>query len=168
MRALNLQHGFALSLLLVGAGCGKGTYPLQGRVTLDGKPVERAMVHFIPEAESSPRLAFAMTDIEGRFVVATFQNNDGILPGIYRVTITNAENTIAPLGPPSGDQETNALAMAAYRQQVESLKKKPAVPGKLPVVFAELDTTPLRWKVPEDGRIADFDLKWEAAAAPRP
>lgn len=162
------MHGFrrivlgSLAVLSVCAvGCGKDIYPVKGRVTVDGKPVVKAMVRFLPDENSSPRLAYGETNENGEFTMATFKTNDGVLPGVYRVTITNPDNTMPPLGPPSGDAEDNAKAMLNYRRQWEEMKKRPQVRGQLPVLYAELETTPLRWTVPADGRVADFNIKTE-------
>jgi hypothetical protein len=148
----------AVPLLLAGAGCGKSIYPLQGRVTLDGKPVPNAMVRLVPENQTSPRLAYGQTDADGRFVLSTFGGNDGILPGTYRVTVSNPDNTMPPLGAPSGNEEENAKAMQEYRRRYEEMKKRAPIKGQLPVMYAEPDMTPLRWKVPEDGAEANLEL----------
>jgi hypothetical protein len=160
------MHSFKLApwlpvvpLLLFGAGCGKSTSPVSGRITVDGKPVATAMVYFIPENDSAPRHAFGMTDADGKFAMNSFAGDkSGVLPGSYKVTIAHSSNTVPPMGAPSGNEEDNARAMKDYRQRQEEMRKKPTAPGDLPAVYAEANSTPLRFKVPQDGQIANFDL----------
>jgi hypothetical protein len=79
----------AVALLLLSlAGCGPRlpqTYPVKGRVTLDGKPVAGAGVLLIPK-EGRP--ANGVTDQDGAFVLSTFGQGDGALPGEHAVTVT--------------------------------------------------------------------------------
>ena len=45
-----------LSALLI-SGCGTGeppTYPVKGKVTLDGKPIEKGLIRFSPTGSASP------------------------------------------------------------------------------------------------------------------
>lgn len=155
-------HRMIVAGCLLGAlGCGKDIYPVKGRVTIDGKPVAKAMVRFLPDNDQTPRLAWGTTSETGEFIMSTFKTNDGVLPGVYRVTINNPENTPEPLGPPSGNEEDNAKAMRMYRQLYEQMKKRPQVRGELPVLYGDRETTPLKWTVPADGGVADFNLKTE-------
>ena len=80
------------------AGCAKQefqnmrqpTYPVQGQVTLDGKPVANATIVFKPvdaakfKWREQPQ---AKSDAEGRFTVFTYIANDGAPAGEYRVGI---------------------------------------------------------------------------------
>lgn len=153
--------------LLPAIGCGKDTYTVKGRVTIDGKPVKKATVRFLPDNEQAPRLAWGLTNDNGEFTMSTFKPEDGVLPGVYRVTINNPENSPTPLGPPSGNEEDNAKALMMYRQLYEQMKKRPQVPGELPVLYGDLETTPLKFSVPADGGVATFDLKTDPSAAPK-
>lgn len=164
------RKAFAIALagcLLAVIGCGKDTYPVKGRVTIDGKPVKKATVRFLPDNEQAPRLAWGLTNDNGEFTMSTFKPDDGVLPGAYRVTINNPENTPEPLGPPSGNEEDNAKAMKMYRELWEQMKKRPQVKGELPVLYGDLESTPLKFSVPAGGERADFDLKTDTGVAPR-
>lgn len=70
-------------------GCGKDIYPVKGRVTIDGKPVAKATVRFLPDNGQAPRLAWGLTNQNGEFTMTTFKTDDGVLPGVYKVTINN-------------------------------------------------------------------------------
>lgn len=49
-----------------------------------------------------------------------------------------------------------------YRQLYEQMKKRPQVRGELPVLYGDMETTPLKWTSPADGGVAEFDLKTDA------
>jgi hypothetical protein len=98
------HYGSVLALLLLVAigpafaGCAKQefqnmrqpTHPVQGQVTLDGKPVANATIVFKPvdaakfKWREQPQ---AKSDAEGRFTVFTYEANDGAPAGEYRVGI---------------------------------------------------------------------------------
>lgn len=84
--------GFVLS-----TGCNKGGLPglvrCEGTVSWKGEPVEEAFVAFSPKDNSDGRSASGTTDAQGRFKVSTLNNNDGILPGEYFVTISKSTTT---------------------------------------------------------------------------
>lgn len=69
-----------VSCALAVAGCGsRGMTTIRGVVTLDGKPIEKAIVQFIPE-KGDAKTAVALTDRDGRYAVA-------VDPVPFRVTI---------------------------------------------------------------------------------
>jgi hypothetical protein len=75
------------------AGCSGSTgpvcYPVQGQVTLDGKPLVEAMVvlHPLSGMVDGGQKPIASTDAEGRFATTTFQSGDGAPPGDYAITV---------------------------------------------------------------------------------
>ena len=72
---------------IVAVGCGnKNTVPVKGVVTLDGRPVEGAMVKFVPVAPKGHE-ASAMTDSSGSFSLGTLTERDGAWPGSYKVCV---------------------------------------------------------------------------------
>jgi hypothetical protein len=90
-----LLCGIVVALTATLAGCGqkslptKSTYPVQGKVTLNGEPVAFAIITFEP-AEGKGFPATAYTDKDGAFSGArTFSNNemDGMVPGEYNVKL---------------------------------------------------------------------------------
>ena len=64
---------------IVAAGCGGPTTIVAGVVTLDGQPLEKAIVQFQPEREND-RPAVVLTDASGRYRVA-------LTPVPFRVVI---------------------------------------------------------------------------------
>jgi hypothetical protein len=76
----------ALSL----SGCGEKsdvpeTAEASGVVMFKGEPFEGAEVMFHPQDGGNP--AHAMTDEDGRFVLTTYDEGDGAVPGEHKVTI---------------------------------------------------------------------------------
>src|SRR2546423_1205426 len=61
------------------AGCGRQFVPVEGTVTLDGKPLAGATVAFVPEGPGQPASGF--TDNEGVFRAGTLAKADGAAPG---------------------------------------------------------------------------------------
>ena len=81
-------------ILLVLAGCGLSReedpsrlkrVPVSGVVKYQGQPVEHADVSFLHVTANST--AYGKTDSAGRFVLTTFVQNDGTVPGPHVVTI---------------------------------------------------------------------------------
>jgi len=69
-------------------GCGGSAKlaAVSGRVTYNGKPVEKADVSFTP-VEGASRAATGLTHTDGRFTLGTFGSGDGAFIGKYRVSI---------------------------------------------------------------------------------
>ena len=72
-------------------GCG-GKPGLRGKVVFsdDKSPLTRGIVVF--ENESDKSVSRGELDQNGNYVVSSHKANDGILPGRYRVYLTNTEN----------------------------------------------------------------------------
>ena len=86
----------AIALLCALTGCKKGGFParspVSGRVLLDQKPVEGALVLFhatsdVPQV-TRPQ---GSTDREGRFQLTSMELNDGAHPGEYAITVVLRE-----------------------------------------------------------------------------
>lgn len=79
------------TVLLLNAGCGDGRptlVPVTGTVTLNGQPVDGALVGFEPQGiEGYNRPSIATTDAQGKFVVGTYDKADGMPKGSYKVSV---------------------------------------------------------------------------------
>ena len=132
------MRSIKLILLVAAIGCGAKssgpvTYPVTGKVTLAGSPVEDAAVRFVPD---SPDLgisgATAQTQSDGSFnVMIEFDmgrsSKEGLPAGDYRVSIIKVEH---PAGAPS-------------------LSKPPQ--NTLPPKYAAVESTPLTATVRPEG-----------------
>lgn len=143
-------HAFSLvaisSLLLM--GCGGGTRSVRGVVTLDGAPVAGATVLFMPDGPGHPASGFTSSD--GTFRLTTYKEDDGALPGNYRVLIQKTEAAKDP-----GSAERSALERAKAKIEEKTVQKRR--PHVLPEIYAKFDTTPLRCSVPTSGTVT-FNL----------
>lgn len=78
-------------LMIFCAGCSDGRpvrVPVAGRVTIDGQPVAKGYILFIPEGNRS---AQARIDAQGNFVLGTFEETDGAVLGKHRVAVISRE-----------------------------------------------------------------------------
>ena len=78
-------------LVIVAVGCGDGRptrVPVSGRVLIDGKPLAKGMVRFVPQGArpSSGRL-----DESGQFRLTCYDGSDGAVLGKHRVQVTASE-----------------------------------------------------------------------------
>lgn len=84
-------------------GCGQSkledpetVVPLNGKVTYKGQPVAGAQISFHRQAvgEKPPgESGFALSDAHGAFTAMT-NDNPGLFPGEYRVTVTHPRTTL--------------------------------------------------------------------------
>jgi hypothetical protein len=74
-------------VLLAAAGCGRraSLVPVQGRVTLDGKPLDTGAVMLQPKAGPAAQARIAA---DGTFRLGTFKPDDGAMPGTATVRVT--------------------------------------------------------------------------------
>ena len=83
------------------AGCttGPALTSVSGVVTLDEKPLTGATVRFIPQDETLGHGGSGKTDQAGKYeIVANRQNNrKGLLPGAYRVVISQMPPEAKPI-----------------------------------------------------------------------
>ncbi len=96
------MNGRALSTMLfvivaLAAGCGGADRPslvkVKGKVLLDGKPVDGAMLFFKrdPADPTYRRPSRATSDAQGEFSPETYAKGDGIPPGKYKVGVRKTE-----------------------------------------------------------------------------
>jgi hypothetical protein len=75
------------------AGCGSSgptTIPIRGEVIYKGAPlkdVPQGLVHYIPKS-SDGRQASGRLQPDGSFVLTTFQDGDGVVPGEYDIVVS--------------------------------------------------------------------------------
>ena len=78
---------------VITAGCGSsdGLVPVAGVVQLDGAPLDRTAVTFLPTSAGAGPGGMAITDASGRFVVYSPQGKRGMAAGTYKVTVSRRE-----------------------------------------------------------------------------
>jgi hypothetical protein len=149
-----------LLLLLAASGCGRRMVKLEGKVTLDGQPLEGATVTFNPQGGSGES-ASGLTGSDGVFYLTTRTSGDGVAAGSYKVTITKSAVSDVPGGdqPNPTDPKSMIKAMKEYSDKhkpKEGEKKKPnqAVPAE----YTNAEKTPLKCEVPPDSPL-EFKLR---------
>lgn len=83
MRSACLGLLSLLTLLAAGCGSSGGLLPATGTVTYQGKPVENAIVSFMPEAGT---MGTGTTDASGKYEIRT-GGKPGAAPGKHSVSI---------------------------------------------------------------------------------
>lgn len=73
-------------------GCGNHverpkTVPVSGKVTWNGEPLPMGRVQFVPSDSKKGRPAVGDIDQEGHYTLMTFQPNDGVIPGSYKIFV---------------------------------------------------------------------------------
>ncbi len=141
-RRAGLAIGYGL-LLLLAAGCGKpgdgfSRFPVEGTVTLDGKPLKSGTITFNATgqgASSSGEIA------EGAFKLS---GDDGLSPGPYRVEIYSIQPTGKKV--PSAEDpgtlvdETTNVVPKQYNASSTLTTEIPAGGPKEPVAFPLVST----------------------------
>src|SRR5437868_14394834 len=85
----------AATLGVAGTGCGGKDRPVkvEGVVTLDGNPVDSAVVLFNP-VDAQGRQATGMTGSDGVFHLTTNAPGDGAIPGDYKVVVRREKGRV--------------------------------------------------------------------------
>lgn len=84
-----LGIAFAVTASVVGCDGGPKLVPVEGRVTLDGKPFESVKVLFYLPGQGPETNYTAVTDAEGRFSLTSLDGERvGVAPGTYAVNLT--------------------------------------------------------------------------------
>lgn len=149
-RAAALLAGMGLIFVL---GCGDDTglgkrYPVSGKVTYDGKPVEKGRIDFV---STSGGRAASGDIVNGEYTLTTATPKDGALPGSYKVTIASVEVDTSQM---------EAVAKGGQFHHDKTFAKAVASAKKLvPSKYALADTSGLTAEVKEQSNKFDFDLK---------
>ncbi|MGF1578594.1 MAG: hypothetical protein ACFCD0_04450 [Gemmataceae bacterium] len=143
-----LRKAVLVCPLVVLTGCfGKSPPPIvevKGTVLLNGKPLSKAKVQFIPQIDFGPEyIAMGLTDENGQFQL-TCMGQSGACACTNLVTIHEQDVPDELL------LETAQAKLKAYR---ESLKNRP-----IPMKYASLAKTPLKVEVTADKQQYDFTL----------
>lgn len=87
-----LPLALMLSMLLcLATGCGDGRptrVTVTGRVLIDGKPLERGYVRFVPQGA---RPSGGQIGLDGRFVLTCYDGQDGAVLGQHAIEVSSNE-----------------------------------------------------------------------------
>lgn len=157
---VSLLAAFGLACL---SGCDSGPklVPVQGTVTLDGKPLIFKSLYFHPDRDSGTKGngAGGYTDKDGKYYLianigGATRDHRGIQAGKYRVTVSEPVIPISEkdFGPQKQQSETDIPSPAVV------FSAQPAK-REVPVAYATVGSTPLMLEVLEDGGDLNIELK---------
>lgn len=154
------RSGLLLATLCL-AGCGRDLLPVEGVVLVDGKPVENGTGLLFCPLDKPGRPATGRVGAEGRFTMQSGPRA-GVMRGRYKVAISNSTNTVEQ---PVFDGEAYPWSpeFQKYEQRLREFLAQPARPGMIPVAYSSMVSTPLEWRVPEDGSEARFEISSRAS-----
>jgi hypothetical protein len=97
--------------------------PVSGIVLIDGQPLTRGNIKFVPE---NGRPSAGQIGADGRFTITCYDGNDGALPGKHRVQVASnrgiSDSKIEWFAPPAyADFRTSGLAVEVT-EPVDDLK----------------------------------------------
>ncbi len=142
------------------SGSSLDTVPVSGVVTLDGTPVEGAVVTFSPTSTTGTA-ASGKTDATGRYELTTLNPGDGALPGSYNVIVSKTEGgTSSAIKPGMTDEEATIAVMEA-RDAAGGVD--PEIKDLLPAKYKSTAESGLKAEVAPGKGEFNFDLKSEAA-----
>lgn len=144
-----------LSVLTALVGCGGSdkpqTFPVSGKVTLDGVPVEGASVMFRPEGPGRP--GTAITDSSGVYRLSSYgEPNDGAAPGVYTIAVIKiggpGASSLAGSAPPPADPNAlSTITVAPAGKEADAPETEYYVPKK----YTDPSTSGLKLTITEGG-----------------
>lgn len=142
--------GLVLCALLA-AGCGgeggPALVPVEGTVTMDGKPYANANVSFIPDASNSAVTSGSAITADDGSYKARYLSRYGLAPGKYKVTIQKLEV--------AGDTSTIPKEML---DDPEQLRLSGVTKEMMPPSYSDPDKTTLNIEVADGAGPYPFEL----------
>ncbi len=113
--------------------------PVQGRITLDGKPVSEHVVTFSPIGNTQGNGAMGPTDEQGKFALTDVRGETGAHVGHYKVHLYPT-----PVTPPN-DVPSDVVSVGGGG-------------GSVPAIYIDPNYTPVVATVPEEGCFVEITL----------
>jgi hypothetical protein len=139
--------------ILILSGCGSGSpFPVEaveGIVTLDGQPVEGAILTFVPVPSTEGKAAYARTDETGAYKLTAFNGGKfgaGTMPGRYIVSILKE----VPVREPTAKELAEAEKGIEINIPLYSI---------VPTRYNDATTSGLTAEIVKGKNIVHFDLK---------
>jgi hypothetical protein len=156
-KLVGIAVGLAATAVIVGCGgddSGLNTrYKVSGTVKYKGQPVPKGSIVFEPTNPPMPQGRVANGTIEnGSYSLTTATQNDGALPGEYKVIIMSSDLDVAELAKAQGQ---GGMLHQGDEGHVKAIK---AAKNPLPEKYAQTDKTPEKAKVEARSMTINFDL----------
>ena len=159
-RFLALLAGPAFLFVLGCSDDGLGKrYQVTGKVSYKGAAVPSGSISFVPEAPDGHGASGSIKD--GTYTMSTLGENDGVLPGKYRVTVDTRQIDQAKAKEAAQkyvEKKGFKGELTIIPQDVQAkvlAQTKSNIPGKYQIP----ETTDLRAEVGEKDQVLDFELK---------
>lgn len=141
--------------ILAASGCGGGdqvdVYPVQGKVTFDGKPMAGGgSIAFLPTGGQKGKAPGGTIDKDGTYVLSTYDQGDGSMTGEFRVVISQTV-----VDEPETNLDSDAAGSEADVEPVEVVPEK----DRIPAIYSDPVNSPLTAKVEAKSNEIDFDLE---------
>ena len=157
-RSANLAVSILVTIGIVQTSCSSAnrprTYRVTGTVIMQGKPVEGAVITFVPTATDGDA-ASAITDADGKYELTTWQAGDGARPGEYRVKVNKQEQATVDLA----KMVKNLSIEEEQKIYVESKKLPPPAKCLVPSKYLDESTSGLSHTVPNAASTFDIEIK---------
>jgi hypothetical protein len=142
-----------LLAILLCVGCNSGTrrpptYPVTGTVIYKGKPLEGAMVTFVPADGATVEAATGLTDAEGKFKLTTYTADDGANAGDFMVKVAKYDGK-----KPTKEEQEAYISYEEEQKMQFAADEKPTPPAKnlLPPKYAYEGTSGITFTVNKTG-----------------
>jgi hypothetical protein len=142
----------ATILVVVSGGCGRSEprAAVEGVVRLNGSPLDRCLVTFLPEGEASGGCCSAMTDENGFYRLRLADQREGATIGPHRVTIQDMTVSTGTRRRDHGE---------ADRQADASESVLPVRASRIRKCYGVANDTPLRKEIKPGRQVIDLDLE---------
>jgi hypothetical protein len=142
--------GFLVIALGFLEGCGDDDlgqrYSVSGRVVRQGQPVTKGTVNFMPVDLKSGRTATGAIQSDGYYSLTTKDEQDGALPGDYKVVVSMV------------DVDESKLERTPGGMPILNQPKKVKVKNLVSSKFSDPSQTVLKFKVETHSNTYDIDL----------
>jgi hypothetical protein len=136
----------AVSVAFAAAGCSGGPKlaEVKGAVTLDGRPLAKVMVEFIPDGTTGPR-ATGTTDENGQYTLLCDDQRRGAVVGPNRVVLHDLEVM--------GDK-----FLGRKMEQIGTKDGPTLKPSRVPERYTDVASTPFKKEVKPEPNTIDLDV----------
>jgi hypothetical protein len=149
-----------ISTALLGFGCGEDDefpqrFPVTGTVSYKGEPVPRGKIEFLPTTPPPVGHPAMGTITDGTFYLTTHTQDDGAVPGSYKVTVVAQEYDAKS----KQAMEKEAGGGYVHLGSRAHIKAQRTTRNLTPIKYGKLATTDLTADVKEQSNNFNFELK---------
>lgn len=141
------------------AGCGSDqveVFPVTGTVSYLGSPMKGGgSISFVPTGGQQGKAPGGVINEDGTFTLATYGDNDGAMPGEYRVVVMQST------------YDEPAITQDGEAPAGEPVEKVPPE-ARIPLIYSDPANSPLTATIRSDGEtVLDLQLEEQEASTPQ-